>query len=162
MLTVVPTGGMKITSPCSSLLSSVVSPRISRSYRSSERANVPRRFNWMLRSEPTPLAPPAAYRAEVIVPSPLMVYEPGRLASPRTNTRIERVSPIDTLARTPIICRCTRDSMLALALSKVCPPTSSGPRAGRFTRPSRPTVSFRLRFSLPYSCTLSTSPAPTM
>ena len=55
------------------------------------------------------------------------MYEPGRFASPSTNTRIVRVSPIVTFARTPIICRSTRASSAAFMLLKVCPPTLIGP-----------------------------------
>ena len=77
----------------------------------------------------------------MIVPRPLIVYEPGRFASPSTNTRIVRVSPIVTFARTPIICRSTRASSAAFMLLKVCPPTLIGPSSGKLTRPSRPTKS---------------------
>jgi hypothetical protein len=52
-----------------------------------------------------------------------MVYTPCRFAAPSTNTRMERISPIETLARTPIIWRSTRDSMLAFTPLKRCPLT---------------------------------------
>ena len=95
----------------------------------------------MLRSEPIGITPPAAYSAELIVPRPLTVYEPGCFASPNTNTRIERVSAIVTFALTPIIWRRTRASSEAFTLAKVCPATLIGPSWGKLTRPSRPTTS---------------------
>ncbi len=62
-----------MTSPGNNLVSSVVSPRINMSYRSSVRTSLPCRFSWILRNDPIGLTPPAEKSAAVIVPRPLIV-----------------------------------------------------------------------------------------
>ncbi len=85
----------------------------------------------MLRSDPMGLIPPLTRMALVIVARLLTVNDPGRSASPRTYTRTERRSPIDTTACVPIICSLTRVSMRALACSKRRPSHVDGPQIGK-------------------------------
>jgi len=62
---------------------------------------------------------------------------------------MDRVSAMEMLARTPIICRSTRASMSALASLKRRPLTLIGPSSGKLIRPSRPTTRTKVRFWLP-------------
>ena len=84
-----------------------------------------------------------------MVDKPLTVYEPGFSASPNTNTRMERKSPMLMLTRVPINCRPTRSSIAERASAKVNPPMTIGPSFGNRIRPSRSTVSLYLDGSLP-------------